>query len=178
MRIFPVLPTGHAVCSCLSLRANSSSYCLWALVCTSTKTISNPQVIQVPLSPPHTPCLRPYSNPAVPECSFPLTGNHSKSFRSLNYTCHSTTCRNTQQPWKVVDKHFENFKARQGSGYTNLEIASASTCLQKELKNMILGSSENTGLFLSLPSDNKHYSIKVFLSVMKYGHKLLEPGNT
>lgn len=82
------------------------------------------------------------------------------------------------QPWKAVDKHFENFKVHQWSGYTNLKIASVSTCLQKELKNMILSSSENTGLFPSLPSDSKHYSINISLSVLKYRHKLLEPGNT
>jgi len=43
---------------------------------------------------------------------------------------------------------------------------------------MILSSSENTGLFLSLPSANKHYNIKVFLSVVRYRHILLERGNT
>lgn len=42
---------------------------------------------------------------------------------------------------------------------------------------MILSFSENMGLCLSVPSDNKHQSIKVFLPVIRYRHKLLEPGN-
>lgn len=145
MRIFPVLPTGHAVCSCPSLRANSSSYILRALVCTSTMNSSDLQIVQAPLSPPNTPCLLPYSIPALSAFTSPLTGYHSRSFKSLNYACHSTTCRNMQEPWKVVDKHFEY--VCQWSSDTNLERASASTCLQKVLRNMIPSSSENTGLF-------------------------------
>lgn len=51
-------------------------------------------------------------------------------------------------------------------------------CLQEELKNMILSSSENTGPSLSLTADNKHYSTKILLSVMRYRHKPLQPGNS
>jgi len=91
MRVSPLLPTGRAVCSCPSLRANGSSSCLWTLVCTSMTNISNLQVVQAPLSPPHTPCLLPYSNPAVSELCSPLTGNHSRSFKSeLRLPLHNT----------------------------------------------------------------------------------------
>lgn len=120
--------------------------------------------------------LLPYPNPADLEFTSPLTGNHSKSCKSLNCTRHSITCRNMRQPWKVVEKHFENFKVHQWRGYTNLKVASASMCLQKEL--MIVSSSENRGPSLSPPADSKHCSIKVLLSVMRYRQKALEPGNT
>lgn len=121
-------------------------------------------------TPKPTPCTILLFQSPVP-LSPGITANVLKVKITPATPQHAETCNSLENSLVSILKT----SVCQWNGYTNLEKASAS----RKNSKIWFAALQSTGLFLSLPSDNKHYSIKVVLSVMRYRwHKLLELGNT